>query len=278
MAKHFKGVIMKTKAKVLIPTGYGLNCEKETAYSYARLGAETREVHINDLLDNPKMLREYHILALVGGFSDGDHIASGKVHANRLRFKLESSLREFVEDGKLVIGVCNGFQALVKARILPELNSKEQSVTLTFNDSGKFEDRWIHLGVNQMSNCIWTQDIERLYLPIRHGEGKFRVKSGEVLEELKSGNQIVLYYSNPETGKPTLEYPHNPNGSVEAIAGICDNTGRVFGMMPHWEAYWSPYNHPNWARLKREGNLPPEGAGLAVARNAIKHVEENLLR
>lgn len=269
------------KTRVLIPTGYGLNCEKETTYGYARLGAEVREVHINDLLAGPKMLRDYHILALVGGFSDGDHIAAGKVHANRLRFGLEEPLEEFVQDGKLMIGVCNGFQALVKAGILPGFDhgTKEQTVTLTYNDSGKFEDRWVNLGVNQNSNCVFTRGIERLYLPVRHGEGKFIVKNGDVLNKLKSKNQIVLSYVDPKTGKPTQEYPYNQNGSVEAIAGICDRTGRVLGMMPHWEAYWSRYNHPDWPRLKREGDgLPLKGAGLAIPRNAIEYVEENLLR
>ena len=174
------------KTKVLIPTGYGLNCEGETAYSYNRLGAETRKVHINDLLANPGMLRGYHILALVGGFSDGDHIAAGKVHANRLRFRLEEPLRRFIEDGGLVIGVCNGFQALVKAGILPGSTSGdwEQTITLTYNDSSKFGDRWVSLGVEPNSVCIWTQGIEKMYLPVRHGEGKVSVEDGGVLNQV----------------------------------------------------------------------------------------------
>jgi phosphoribosylformylglycinamidine synthase len=268
------------KPKVLVPTGYGLNCEEETCYSYNSLGAEARKIHINDLLDNPKTIEDYHILALVGGFSDGDHLAAGRIHANRLRFRLEEPLREFIEDGKLVIGVCNGFQAMVKAGILPAIDSdyRTQTVTLTYNDSGKFEDRWVHIGVNPKSRCVWTKGIERLYLPIRHGEGKIRAIDTRTLERLESNNQNVLFYADPRTGRPTSEYPYNPNGSAKAIAGICDPTGRVFGMMPHWEAYRSPYNHPNWTRLEGNGGLPKEGMGLQVARNAIRYVQEKLMK
>ncbi len=165
------------KPKVLIPKGYGLNCEAETAYSYSSLGAHTHIVHINDILANPKMLEEFHIFALVGGFSDGDHIAAGKIHANRLRFGLGDAIADFVEDGKLVIGVCNGFQALVKARMLPNFNPDEQEATVTYNDSGKFEDRWVTMKVNPDSKSIWTKGMDTITLPVRHGEGKFRVAS-----------------------------------------------------------------------------------------------------
>jgi phosphoribosylformylglycinamidine synthase len=267
------------EVKVLIPTGYGLNCEGETAYAYSKLGAFAQKMHINDLIANPHVLKDYHILALVGGFSDGDHIASGKVHANRLKYNLGDPLRRFIEDGKLIIGVCNGFQALVKANILPGTVSGEdtQTVTLTYNDSGKFEDRWVHLSVNQKSNCVWTKGIESMYLPVRHGEGKIRVKDATVLKELEQANQIVLYYADPVSGKATMEYPHNPNGSISAIAAMCDYSGRIFGMMPHWEAYLSPYNHPNWTRMMRS-EMPSEGLGLQIPRNAIKYVQETLLR
>ncbi|MDE1825382.1 MAG: phosphoribosylformylglycinamidine synthase subunit PurQ [Candidatus Micrarchaeota archaeon] len=270
------------KTKVLIPTGYGLNCEREMSYSFGRLGAEVRRIHINDLLASPKTINEYHIIAFVGGFSDGDHVAAGKIQANRIRFGLGEELKEFVRNGKLAIGVCNGFQALVKAGVLPGSNPTEhveqvQSVTLTYNDSGKFRDDWVHLGVNQNSSCVWTRDIKSLYLPIRHGEGKFVAQNG-LLEELESNNQVVLYYINPRTGKPTMEYPDNPNGSIKAIAAICDPSGRVFGIMPHYEANLSPYNNPVWTRLKREGVLPDEGIGMQIPRNALKYVDENLLK
>lgn len=267
------------RPRVLIPVGYGLNCEEETAFIYKLLGAEVNKVHINDLLANPKMMADYHIIDFIGGFSDGDHIAAGKIHANRLRYKLGEELYEFIQDGKLIIGVCNGFQSLIKSGILPGFDGdyRTQRMTLTYNDSGKFEDRWVHLGVNTDSKCIWTRGIKELYLPVRHGEGKIRIRDPTVLERLKKDNQIVLYYVNPKDRKPTMEYPYNPNGSDEAIAGICDPTGRVFGLMPHREAFWSPFNHPSWTRLKIEGRLPKEGMGVQISRNGVEYARENLI-
>ncbi len=268
------------KTRVLIPSGYGLNCEEETAFGYRMLGAHADIVHINDILERPRLIEDYHILALIGGFADGDHIASGNVHANRLKYRLGEQIRQFIDDEKLVIGVCNGFQAIVKSGLLPALGNdyRTQTVTLTYNDSVIFEDRWVNLGTNKKSNCVWTEGIDRLYLPIRHGEGKIRVANEEILAKLEARNQIALFYTDPE-GKIAMEsdYPNNPNGSLKSIAGICDSTGRIFGMMPHWEAFSSPYNHPNWTRLKAEGKLPKEGLGLQIARNGIRYVKEKLL-
>jgi phosphoribosylformylglycinamidine synthase len=170
---------------------------------------------------------------------------------------------------------------MVKSGLLPALDGdyKTETMTLTYNDSGRFEDRWINLGVNRKSKCVWTKGIDKLYLPIRHGEGKVRASDNSVLDRLEASNQVPLFYANPETGRPAAEseYPSNPNGSVRAIAGLSDPTGRIFGMMPHWEAFMSIYNHPNWARLKAEGQLPKEGQGMQIARNGIKYVKENLL-
>ncbi len=266
------------KPRVLVPVGYGLNCEEETVYIYRLLGAEVDKVHINDLINKPKMLREYHVIDLIGGFVDGDHITAGIIHANRLRYNLEEELQEFIQAGKLIIGVCNGFQTLVKAGLLPGFDGdyKTQRITLIYNDSGKFEDRWVHLSVNKDSNCIWTKGIENIFLPVRHGEGKIRTDPS-VLDELNNSDQIVLFYADPIDGKPTMEYPNNPNGSDMAIAGICDPTGRIFGLMPHREAFWSPYNHPKWHRLKIEGKLPSEGPGIQISRNGIEYVREHLI-
>lgn len=270
-----------SKPRVLIPSGYGLNCEEETAFGYRMLGADADIVHINDIIENPRMMQDYHIVAFIGGFVDGDHIASGKIHANRLRYRLGDELHKFIADEKLVIGTCNGFQTMVKAGILPALDKDydTETITLTYNDSGKFEDRWVHLDANKKSKCIWTKGIEELYLPVRHGEGKIRVANDEILKRLESENQIALFYMNPQTGKHAHEsdYPYNPNGSVKGIAGVCDPTGRVFGMMPHWEAFMSPYNHPSWTRLKALGRLPSEGLGIQIARNGITYAKENLL-
>jgi phosphoribosylformylglycinamidine synthase len=269
------------RPKVLIPSGYGLNCEEETAYGYRSLGADARIVHINDIIGSPRMIEDYHIIAFIGGFSDGDHIASGKIHANRLRYRLGDQLHQFIGDGKLMIGVCNGFQAMVKAGLLPALDNdyETETLTLTYNASGKFEDRWIHMSANKKSKCIWTNGIDRLYLPVRHGEGKIRVANAGILKKLQAANQIALSYMNPITGKLAKEsdYPHNPNGSVNGIAAVCDPTGRIFGMMPHWEAFMSVYNHPNWTRLKAEGGLQEVGLGTQIPRNAVKYAKENLL-
>lgn len=268
-----------SKVRVLIPTGNGSNCEDETAYIYRDvLRASVSLVHMNDILRRPSILRSHHVLDLVGGFADGDHINSGKIQANRLRFGLGDELQEFISDGKLIIGVCNGFQTLVKAGILPGFDGDytTQRVTLMLNDSGRFWDSWVQLRINTESNCVWTKGMEGIYLPIRHGEGKLRAEK-DILGRLSASGQIVVQYIDPSTGTPTMQYPHNPNGSELAIAGICDPTGRVFGMMPHREAFWSPLNHPIWTRLKIEGKMPKEGAGIQVSRNAIKYVMENLV-
>ncbi len=269
------------KPRVLVPSGYGLNCQTETAFGYRLLGAQADIVHINDIISNPKIIDDYHIVALIGGFVDGDHIASGKIHANRLKYKLGETLRSFISGGKLIIGVCNGFQTMVKYGLLPATDKdyETQTVTLTYNDSGKFEDRWVHLLANRKSQCIWTAGMDHLYLPVRHGEGKIRVSDEKVLMELQKNNQIALYYMNPATNRPAKEtdYPCNPNGSLMSIAALCDPTGRIFGMMPHWEGFVSPYNHPNWPQLKAHGQMPKEGLGLQIARNGIKYVNENLI-
>jgi phosphoribosylformylglycinamidine synthase len=275
MEKTTEGFVIKVK--VLVPYGYGLNCEEETAYSYELAGASAEKVHLGDLIANPKMLENFQILDFVGGFVDGDHISAAKIDANRLRHKLKSQIQQFIDDGKLIIGVCNGFQKLVKAGILPGLTREYWTVrmTITYNLSGKFEDRWVHLGVNRKSKCVWTKHIEQLYLPVRHGEGRVRIRDQNVLESLRENNQIVVQYIHPQTRLPTTEYPYNPNGSDESIAGICDPTGRIFGMMPHREAFLSPYNHPNWTRMKTEGVMP-KPVGRLISQNAVDYVKEKL--
>jgi phosphoribosylformylglycinamidine synthase len=229
-------------------------------------------VHLTDLTNGTRKLSEFHILAFPGGFSFGDDIASGKVLANMIKYNLGEQVREFIDAGNLIIGICNGFQAMVKMGLLPGLNGDytTQEVTLTFNDSGRFEDRWVHLRANRRTKCVFTKGLETIYLPVRHGEGKFVAKSPEVLARLKKGNNIVFQYTDSE-GK-LAGYPHNPNGSVDNIAGICDDTGRVFGMMPHPEAYQHRTNHPRWTREE----LPEEGAGVAIFRNAVEYVREKL--
>jgi phosphoribosylformylglycinamidine synthase I len=257
--------------KALILTGFGINCDIETAHAFKIAGADAQRIHINDLINGAKRLSDYHILALPGGFSFGDDIASGKVLANMLKYNLGEQIKEFIDGGKLIIGICNGFQSMVKMGLLPAFNGDylTQDVTLTFNDSGRFEDRWVHMNANKNSKCVFTKGIKNIYLPVRHGEGKFVVKNPQVLGKLKKDNHIVFQYTDIE-GK-TAGYPDNPNGSVDNIAAICDETGRVFGMMPHPEAFQHRTNHPGWTREE----LPEEGAGLAIFRNAVEYVKEN---
>jgi phosphoribosylformylglycinamidine synthase len=262
-----------SKPRALVLTGYGINCDYETWHCLRRVGADARRVHLGDLITGHQSLVDYHILVVPGGFSFGDDISSGIVFANKLRFHLGDSLEKFIEDGKLILGVCNGFQVLVKLGLLPAFDADywKQTVSLTYNDSGRFEDRWVHLKVNRDTKCIFVRGIDKLYLPVRHGEGKFIADNREILQRVVSGRQLVLTYTDRDGNLPL--YPDNPNGSMGDIAGICDSTGRIFGLMPHPEAYNHRTNHPHWTRIK----LPEEGQGLAIFRNAVEFAEKNLM-
>lgn len=271
------------KVKALVLTGNGINCEREMAHACKMAGADVVDiVFLYDLLSGEVRLDDYHFLNLPGGFLDGDDLGSAKAGAHRLKYariggrgeRLEESILRFIREGKLILGVCNGFQLMVKAGLLPALSGRygEQEVTLTCNESGRFEDRWVGLKVDPASPCIFTRGLERLYLPVRHGEGKFIPRDGEVLEEMRKKRLVALQYADPVTQKPTEKYPLNPNGSVEGIAGICDETGRLFGLMPHPEAYLDFVNHPRWTREK----VPEEGMGLAIFRNAVEHIRRDL--
>ena len=226
--------------KILILYGYGINCDNETQFGFELAGAEAEKVHINQLISGEKKLKDYQILAIPGGFSFGDDIEAGKILATKIKYNLAAEFSEFIREEKLIIGICNGFQVLVKLGVLPgfDKNRDRQDVTLTFNDSGRFEDRWVYLKINQKSPCIWTKGIETIYLPIRHGEGKFISKNEIVSEKLKKENQIVAQYIDDKGN--LAGYPLNPNGSEYNIAGICDETGRIFGLMPHPEAFLYP--------------------------------------
>ncbi len=200
------------KPKVLILYGYGINCDNETEQGFKMAGAMAEKVHINELISGEKKLENYQIFALPGGFSFGDDISAGKVLANKFKYNLQEELDNFISQGKLIIGICNGFQAMAKLGILPafDKNYKKEEITLTFNDSGRFEDRWVYIKINQKSNCIWTKDIKNLYLPIRHGEGKFISKDRKIRKRLKKQNQIVAQYVDDKGS--LADYPFNPNG------------------------------------------------------------------
>lgn len=272
-------------AKAIIITGNGTNCEMEAAHACRLAGFDEAKIaHISEILSGEVRLDDYHFLNLTGGFLDGDDLGSAKAQANRFKYAkisrssehlLEQLLR-FIKDGKLILGVCNGFQLMVKMGLLPAIdgNLLEQVATLTFNDCGRFQDRWVYLKNNPESPAVFTKGIEKgIYLPIRHGEGKFYVDSAEVLAGIENLNLAVLKYSGPDYAAPTMEYPLNPNGSMNAIAGICDETGRLMGLMPHPEAFVHRTNHPRWTREQ----LPEEGDGLILFRNAAEYVRKKLL-
>ena len=266
---------MPQPIKAIVITGNGTNCETEMAHACRLAGFDTVEiVHISELLCGTKRLDDYQFLNLPGGFLDGDDLGSAKAGANRILHAsvagsgemLFAQFTRFITAGKLILGVCNGFQLLVKLGMLPGFDGHydRQTATLTFNDSGRFEDRWVHLRADAASPCVFTKGLKGLALPVRHGEGKFVPLDEEILGRLHREHLICLQYSDARSERATLDYPANPNGSVDAIAGICNETGRIFGMMPHPEAFLHRTNHPRWTREV----LPEEGAGLALFRNA----------
>ncbi len=274
---------MADKVKAIVLTGYGTNCEVEMAHACKLGGADQVDiVHMSELVHGEYSLDDYHFLNLPGGFLDGDDLGAGQAGAHRIKYitvkstgeKLMDQMLRFIRDGKLVIGVCNGFQLMVKMGLLPgfDNNYEEREVSLTYNDSSKFEDRWVTLAVDESSPCVFTRGLKQLYYPVRHGEGKFVSKNDLVHKRIQDNNLVVLRYSDPKTGEATMKYPENPNGSPDAIAGICDPTGRLFGLMPHPEAFLHRTNHPRWTREE----LPDEGEGVALFRNGIDFIRENL--
>lgn len=267
------------KPKVLILRTAGTNCDAETDVAFQLAGAETDLVHIQNLISGKTNLSDYQILAIPGGFSYGDDIAAGILLAVEMKHKLRDALNQFVADNKLIIGICNGFQVLVRMGLLPGADNNTshgdteimQRTTLAMNTSAKFECRWVELDTQQ-SPCVLTKGIKpRLYLPVAHAEGRFTAPS-DVLKDLESNNQIVFRYGNTlQSSSGKAEYPHNPNGSDADIAGICDVTGRIFGLMPHPERFLTKWNHPRWTRE----DLPEEGDGLAIFKNAVDYAKAN---
>jgi len=241
----------------------------ETQYALELAGAKAQGVHINRIIENKSLLDEFQIIVLPGGFSYGDDVAAGKILANQIVHHLFEPLQRFIEQGKLVLGICNGFQVLVKAGILPGDSSAQepQEVTITDNDSGKFEDRWVYLSP-QAERCVFIEPGRQIYLPIAHAEGKIVTKDQATLDKLKSEGHLAFKYVD-ENGREG-GYPINPNGSVDSVAGLTDATGRVLGLMPHPERFVRRTQHPRWTRL---GDL--DGHGMTIFNNAVKHIGEN---
>jgi phosphoribosylformylglycinamidine synthase len=283
---------MKTPKVILLRTA-GTNCEYETKSAFEKAGASGDIVHINKWITDKELIRQYQILAFPGGFSYGDDLGSGTVLGNEIKQNVLPELVKFVNEGKLVIGICNGFQILTKLGLLPGLNLKSaiaknpdkncrdlrasnslklglalrQDATLTTNNSGRYDDRWVYLKKSSQT-CVFTKEWDRstINLPVAHAEGKFIPASKAILSELKKNDQIVFRYST-EDGTPTAKYPLNPNGAVDNIAGICDPTGRILGMMPHPERFQDATNHPNWTRRK----IKEPTDGMLIFLNAVKY-------
>jgi len=248
------------KVKVLLLRAPGTNRDSDTAFAFEKAGAEVVTAHVNELIRHERVLFDYHIFVIPGGFSYGDDIASGKLLANEIRIKFGDDVLKFVDDGRLVLGICNGFQALVKSGILPRVKKGlPPRVTLTNNDSGKFECRWVYLGVNKKSPCVFTKGMESMYVPVAHGEGKFTGDLDTIVEA-----NIAVYYTDAQ-GNKGAGYPYNPNGSAQNIAGICDDSGRIFGLMPHPEDHVIRTQHPRWTK----GNRGKFGDGMRIFTNAV---------
>ena len=274
---------MDDNVRVAVLFGFGINCDRETAAVFEMVGGTSERLHVNNLVQGNRSLEEFDILAVPGGFSFGDHLGSGRLLGNRLRFALRDQLQKFVSSGKPIIGICNGFQALVKTGLLPgpEKASLEpdliQRASLTLNNTGRYEDRWVTLEFDSQSPCIWTKGIQRIECPVRHGEGRFVMPTDAELDRLSSNHQLTVRYVDPSTEPGTnpsddlLPFPLSPNGSMRNIAGICDPTGLVFGLMPHPEAFYTMWLHPEHTSMKLNED-EWEGSGLQIFRNAVEYV------
>lgn len=272
------------KVNALILTGFGLNCDNETAFVFERAGAVAHRVHINALVSGKVKLSDFQILAFGGGFSWGDDHGAGVIQALKLKNHIGKDLLEFVADKKLIIGICNGFQALVNLGLLPGLDGDytKRSVSVTYNDCGNFRDQWVCLAANSQSPCVFTKGMEMADFPVRHGEGKF-IAEPAILDTLVANNQVVFRYADKKGRPAEGKFPLNPNGSVDDIAGICDPTGRIFGLMPHPEAYNHVTNHPDWTReaqlLKRQGKSvdPGNTIGIQLFKNGVDYIQNTIL-
>jgi phosphoribosylformylglycinamidine synthase I len=258
------------KVKAVVLRAAGINCDMETEYALKLAGAEAERIHINRFIEDKSLLEKFHIIVFPGGFSYGDDVAAGKILANQIRHHLYQPLQKFIQAGKLVLGICNGFQVLVKNGILPGngTGSGQQSVTITYNDSGKFEDRWVYLAP-QTDRCVFIEPGRRIYLPIAHGEGKVVTADESVLESLKAEGHIAFKYV--DAGGNEGPYPVNPNGSVDSIAGLTDATGRVLGLMPHPERFVRPTQHPRWSRPETAADAD----GMTIFANAVGYIRKN---
>jgi phosphoribosylformylglycinamidine synthase len=253
--------------KALVLRAPGANCDCEAQFALERAGAIAERVHINRLREQPSLLHKYQILVIPGGFTYGDDVAAGKILAVQLSHFLWDTLRKFRDAEKLILGICNGFQVLLKAGLLIPADDDGPLATLAHNASGKFEDRWITLEATP-GKCPFLTGCARFTLPVAHGEGNFVCREAWILQGLEQAGQVVLRYVDPQGKRGP--YPINPNGSQGDVAGVCDASGRVLGLMPHPERHVLPTHHPRWTRL----GLAEEGDGLRLFRNAVNFFQQ----
>ncbi len=258
------------KPNALVLRAPGTNCDLESAYAFETAGARTERIHVNRLLDDGNLLKRFQILCVPGGFSYGDDVAAGKVMAAKIQHHLFDQMHEFHALGNLLLGICNGFQVLLKTGLLFADPLAESPATLTWNDNGRYEARWVTLAA-ESERCVFLRGIKSMFLPVAHAEGKFMSRDSAAMRKLESQGQLVLRYVAPDhstetNGSSKVPFPFNPNGSQESVAGFCDPTGRAFGLMPHPERFVQPTQHPRWTR----DGLQPVGDGLKLFRNAVE--------
>lgn len=250
--------------RVLVLRAPGVNCDEETAFAWEMVGAEAERIHVKRLIAQPALLDTFQVLTIPGGFSYGDDIASGRILANQLAHHLGDAIAAFLDRGGLVLGICNGFQVLVRMGLLPGADCGV-AATLTLNDSGRYEDRWVRLGATP-SPCVFLEPGETLHLPVAHAEGKFLVAGGDIgLSALESRQRVALKYLAAAGGEP--RYPENPNGSIGNVAALTDATGRVLGLMPHPERNILPTHPPDWT-----SGSAIAGQGARLFRRAVQHL------
>ncbi len=255
------------RPRAIVLRAPGTNCDEETASAWERAGAVVETWHVNRLIESPTALELFQILTIPGGFSYGDDLGAGRILATRLHTALGEALRAFHDGGGLILGICNGFQVLVRSGLLPG-GVSPCPATLARNESGRFESRWVSLALRTGRSPFLSSRLgPTIELPVAHGEGRFVTSRLADLDALEHAGQIIMEYAD-QAGRPTDDYPANPNGSVRAVAGICDPTGRIFGLMPHPERFIDPWHHPRWTR--RSGAIPTHGDGLAIFAGAVE--------
>lgn len=273
MASQPPGRPLQGRPRVLVLRAPGTNCDEETGYAFQQVGADVSSIHVNRLIDDPSLGRDYQILCLPGGFSYGDDIAAGRILAQRLQVHLRDLMEEFRQEDRLVLGICNGFQVMMRlgiffpSEVYPEAD-RQPPATLALNRQGRFEDRWVHLA-NTGSDSPFLRGIDQMYLPMAHAEGRFVTGGADATEKMLAHSQLALRYCDTEgqTSDETLDFPLNPNGADLNIAGISDPSGRIFGLMPHPERHIDPTHHPAWTRRKSQ---PEHGEGRKIFENAVQ--------